>query len=309
MKIRYFACLGGLLSLCACSGGGGDGTLVDLATPIVATTTANKIPAAIVPLANTATPFNVATANMSFDTTVSGASQSFITAESGANTVTLTVDGTGTLTNVTSNINDAGAPGISFTRSGAPTLFSTFTLGQLATALESVGAGGVGSFALVGSNLNFSFFGGWIERTGATAFNTGSFAGGVDTPGGSVPTTGAASYSGTTFGTGVAATNPFTFTGTTGIVANFATGTVTTSFSNLITQSLLNNAVGRLPNLNGTSTITAGTNAYAGTLAGGSLTGTLNGNFFGGAAQETAGVYRVTDGATITVQGAFGAKQ
>jgi len=305
MKVHYFACLGAALTLSACSSGGGsNGTLADLATTISGTTSANRIPATLAPPA-AATAFDVSTGNASFNTTT-GLITSNINPTGSGNTVTLTVDAGGTLTNVAANINSGG---ISFTRSAAPTTFSTFTLGQLAAGLETVGAGGVGSFAFAGTNLNASFFGGWIERTGATTFNTGVVAGGSLTAGGAIPIVGSANYTGQTLGTGVVGTSPFTFTGNTLINANFATNTVTTSFSNLITQNLLTNAVGRLPNLTGTSTYTTGTNAYAGTLAGGTLSGTLNGNFFGLTAQETAGVWRVNDGATITVQGSFAAKQ
>ena len=60
-----------------------------------------------------------------------------------------------------------------------------------------------------------------------------------------------------------------------------------------------------LPNLNGSAAMTG--NAYAGTISGGALSGTINGNFYGTAAQETAGVWQASGGGNLWV-GSFGAK-
>ena len=60
-----------------------------------------------------------------------------------------------------------------------------------------------------------------------------------------------------------------------------------------------------LPDLTGTSTLSG--NAYAGPIAGTGLTGSINGNFYGYAAQETSGVWQASGGGN-TWLGSYGAK-
>jgi hypothetical protein len=70
---------------------------------------------------------------------------------------------------------------------------------------------------------------------------------------------------------------------------------------------------GSLPSLNSPITIDAASgvingNGYAAALSGGALTGTLNGNFYGPGARETAGVWQASGAGQVWV-GSFGAKQ
>jgi hypothetical protein len=81
---------------------------------------------------------------------------------------------------------------------------------------------------------------------------------------------------------------------------------VTTNISNLQFQSLASNVVTNQPNLAGSATISG--NQYTGTLSGGSLAGTSTGTFYGPAAAETAGVWKVSGGGTTAI-GSYGAKQ
>jgi hypothetical protein len=155
--------------------------------------------------------------------------------------------------------------------------------------------------------LNYAAYGLWASGDTATAGRAGTFAFGNLTPTASVPATGSATFNGTTIGVGAATSGStvYALQGTAQIIANFATQSVTTNLTNLGTKNIWTNAVGSLPNLSGTSTISG--NAYAGTIAGTGLTGTINGNFYGPAAQETAGVWQASGGGNAWI-GSYGAK-
>jgi hypothetical protein len=132
-----------------------------------------------------------------------------------------------------------------------------------------------------------------------------------------MPASGTATFNGATIGVGGATggSTAYSLVGNAQIIANFATQSVTTnltnlstlilSINNLSTQTISTNAVGSLPNLSGTSTISG--NAYAGPIAGTGLTGTIKGNFYGPAAQETAGVWQASGGGNAWI-GSYGAK-
>lgn len=65
-------------------------------------------------------------------------------------------------------------------------------------------------------------------------------------------------------------------------------------------------------NLNGTLTYSPGTSAFTGTLtsAGGTMSGTSNGQFYGPIAQELGGVFSIKSPSTVeTFTGAYGAKR
>jgi hypothetical protein len=155
--------------------------------------------------------------------------------------------------------------------------------------------------------LDYAAYGLWASGDTAAAGRAGTFAFGTLTPTGSVPATGSATFAGTTMGAGGATSGStvYALQGTAQIIANFATQSVTANLTNLSTQNIATNAVGSLPNLSGTSTISG--NAYAGPIAGTGLTGTINGNFYGPAAQETAGVWQASGGGNAWI-GSYGAK-
>jgi hypothetical protein len=121
-----------------------------------------------------------------------------------------------------------------------------------------------------------------------------------------VPATGTATFTGSTIGVGsINGTAIQALQGDAKIVANFASQSVSTNFTSLGTQNISTQATGSLPDLTGTSTLAG--NAYAGSISGGGLTGTVNGNFYGSAAQETAGVWQASGGGNVWI-GSFGAK-
>jgi hypothetical protein len=155
--------------------------------------------------------------------------------------------------------------------------------------------------------LNYAAYGLWVSDDAATAGRAGTFAFGSLTPTASVPATGSATFNGTTMGVGGATSGStvYALQGNAQIIANFATQSVTANLTNLSTQNISTNATGSLPNLSGTSAISG--NAYAGTIAGTGLTGTINGNFYGPAAQETAGVWQASGGGNAWI-GSYGAK-
>jgi len=155
--------------------------------------------------------------------------------------------------------------------------------------------------------LNYAAYGLWASGDTTTAGRAGTLAFGNLTPTASVPATGSATFNGTTIGVGGATSGStvYALQGNAQIVANFATQSVTTNLTNLGTQNISTNATGSLPNLTGTSTISG--NAYAGPIAGTGLSGTINGNFYGSNAQETAGVWQATGGGNSWI-GSYAAK-
>jgi C-lobe and N-lobe beta barrels of Tf-binding protein B len=155
--------------------------------------------------------------------------------------------------------------------------------------------------------LNYAAYGLWASGDTATAGRAGTFAFGNLTPTASVPATGSATFNGTTIGVGGATSGStvYALEGNAQIIANFATQSVTANLTNLSTQNISTNVVGSLPDLSGTSTISG--NAYAGPITGTGLIGTINGNFYGPAAQETAGVWQASGGGNSWI-GSYGAK-
>jgi hypothetical protein len=231
-------------------------------------------------------------------------------------TVTLTTDTTG-LTTVVFNIPTAGA---TFTKQftfsvwdyGGPVALAAPTADQLAAMLKNVlgspnTADAVITQSIGAQSLNYAAYGLWAAGDTAVAGRAGTFTFGNLTPAASVPATGTATFNGTTIGVGGGANGStvYSLQGNAQIVANFASQSVTTNLTNLATQNISTNATGSLPNLTGTSTISG--NAYAGPIAGTGLTGTINGNFYGPVALETAGVWQASGGGNSWI-GSYGAK-
>jgi hypothetical protein len=233
-------------------------------------------------------------------------------------TITLTTDGTG-LVKVAFNIPTTGA---TFTQQYTSSVWDyggpfgvvyTPTAAQLATILMRDVFGFPNTTASFitqstgGQSLNSAAYGFWASGDTATTGRAGTFAFGNLTPTASMPATGSATFNGQTFGVGGATSSStvHALQGNAQIVANFATHSVTTNLTNLSTQNISTNAVGSLPDLTGTFTISGA--AYTGPLSGGVLSGTINGNFYGSAAQETAGVWQASGGGNSWI-GSFGAK-
>jgi hypothetical protein len=221
-------------------------------------------------------------------------------------TITLTTDSLGNLSGVDmdpdgisdTNISSRG-PGRSLTDPNSGTLdlpnilCCSNTIGYAITQLAA------------GQGLTSSAYGLWAATLGSPAGNMGAFAFGNQTPAASVPTSGSATFSGFTIGMGGAADGHsiFDLKGNVQIIANFASQSVTTNLTNINASTY--GAQTSVPDLTGTSPMTG--NAYAGPISGGGLAGTINGNFFGSAAQETAGVWQASGGGNAWI-GSFGAK-
>jgi len=223
-------------------------------------------------------------------------------------TVTLTTDANGNLKVVSFNLPGFGLkdPGTSV----SPASSNTVAIGNVAIILrETIGSVGTMGYTLsqvAGSQtLTYSAFGLWGVGDQAGG-GVGGFAFGNLTPATSIPATGTASFNGTVTGTGLANGNTiYALQGDAQLNANFSNQSVTTKLTNLNTLNISTSATGSLPDLTGNSAISG--NAYSGAIAGGGLRGTLTGNFYGPAAQETAGVWQASGGGAFW-GGSYGAK-
>jgi hypothetical protein len=231
-------------------------------------------------------------------------------------TITLTTDGSG-LIKVAFNIPTTGT---TFTQQytssvwdyGGPIGTTAPTAAQLVTILRDVfgfpaTTGTITTQSIGGQSLNSAAYGFWASGDTTTAGRAGTYAFGNLTQAGSIPATGTATFNGQTIGIGGATggNTVYALQGKAQIIANFATQSVSTNLTNLTTQNISTNALGSLPDLSGTSTLSG--NAYAGSISGTGLTGTVNGNFYGPAAQETAGVWQASGGGNAWM-GSYGAK-
>jgi len=300
----------GMPLLAACSGGGGGGG-----------TTAVPAPAAPAPVVTPAgSPVNLQAASTrvaypaaAVTAVVTGTGTgSVITSASGQGaTLTLGTDASGNLNAVVFNL-----PGLSLQYPAPLTsLPSPLSVDSIASTLnDNLGSrnsiGAVLTQVAAGQILSASSYGLWLYTDSANTAQVGSLAFGNLTPAASVPATGSATFNG--FAIGTASTlnggSLYAVQGNAQIIANFATQNVTTNLTNLTVHNepyAPAATITSLPNLNGSAAMTG--NAYAGTISGGALSGTINGNFYGTAAQETAGVWQASGGGNLWV-GSFGAK-
>ena len=214
------------------------------------------------------------------------------------------------------------------TASGQPTErvgFVNNTTSKLITVLEADGLA-VPTTASPASGLSYAGFGMWNMRntavnTAATAIVGGAYAGGTPTTTAQMPRTGTATYTGKMTGTTLTASNTqFNLLGNARLTASFATHAVTGTMTGIKTYN------GRTAAAAGTFnslTISAGVisaNAFTATIKAGApgtnraasinqnTSGTLNAHFYGTAADEVAGVFRLVSGSR-QVLGSFGAKQ
>ena len=295
----------GLLFLTACGGGGGGGG----SAPTSATATA----APPSPNAGLYISFQTDSATITYPM----ASATALVTNAGTGGVAAAASGQGATMTLTTN---GGAFNIAF---NVPTTGSTFTqqyassvweidnpidrnapaAAYLATILRLAYGSPNRDFSEITQSigpqsLNSAAYGFWASGDTATTGRAGTFAFGNLTPTASVPSTGSATFNGLTIGAGGASSGStvYALEGKAQIIANFASQSVTTSLTNLSTQNISTNAVGSLPNLTGTSAMSG--NAYSGPIGGTGLTGTINGNFYGSAAQETAGVWQASGAAT-----------
>ena len=304
----------GVLFLAACGGGGGGGTSAALAPAPAAPAAAASGGLLSFQPDNTTVTYQLASATA----LVTNAGVGGVAAAASGQGATITVTQLGGGYTVVFNIPTTGTTftqqvGVGFNDIAyGPILFLPNTA-ELAAGLSQDLVGflnpndSVITQSVGAQSLNYAAYGLWASGDTATVGRAGTFAFGNLTPTASVPATGSATFNGTSIGIG-GATNGSTvyaLQGNAQIVANFATQSVTTNLTNLGTQNISTNATGSLPNLTGTSTISG--NAYAGPIAGTGLSGTINGNFYGPAATETAGVWQASGGGNSWI-GSYGAK-
>ena len=296
------------LPMAACSGGGGG----------VAAAPAPAAPAPVVTPSGSPVNLQAASTRVAYPAAAvtavvtSTGTGSVINSASGQGaTLTLGTDASGKLNAIVFSL-----PGLSLQYPAPLTsLSSPPSVDSIASDLND-NLGPPGSIGVVltqaaaGQILSASSYGLWLHTDSTNNAQVGSFAFGNLTPAASVPATGSATFNG--FAIGTASTlnggSLYAVQGNAQIIANFVTQNVTTNLTNLTVQNepyAPAATIASLPNLSGTSAMTG--NSYAGPIAGGALSGTINGNFYGPAAQETAGVWQASGGGNQWV-GSFGAK-
>lgn len=214
---------------------------------------------------------------------------------------------------------DASGKLISF--GDGTTSFGTSQSGNLA-ALGQPGIdrlhGASGSTAVVANpyalGWNYQSFGAWNQQNagGIGTITASSF--GQATPASAVPTSGQATFTGKSAGLYVSPAGQGSVTAADVTVnANFSARSLGFSTSGTtIARDLKAPVAAPHLNLNGTFTYSAGSNAFSGTVsnAGGSMSGSSKGQFYGPAAQELGGAYSLKSPTTVeTFTGAYGAKR
>ncbi len=293
------------LLLSGCGGGGGGAPAVIVAPP--------PTPAGI-PVSFQAAGTTVTYSPSHISARVSSGVVTFSSGASASSyTISVTTKPNGDLSSVTFDI---PTPPESFKQtynSGFGPL-NSLTLAQLAKALAAIDYGVPGSNGFLASQvaasqqLSSSAYGMWAILDTTSAGRIGAFAIGDRTPVASVPTTGTATYTGTMIGAGSGTAAQVAVLGNAQIVANFATKSVTTNFTNILTENLVTGARVALPNLTGTSVISAAGTGYSGPISGTGLTGTVGGSFRGPDALETSGYWSAGGGGSSYL-GSYGAKK
>ena len=229
---------------------------------------------------------------------------------------------------VTGDATPAGGAAVQYDASGKLVHFGagTASFGPAnAGNLAALGQPGVdrlhgpsGNVALVANpyalGWNYQSYGAWNEqKTGASGtISVSSF--GQATPGSAVPTSGSATFTGKSSGFYVSPTGQGSIAAADVTVnANFSTRSLGfhTSATTIARDVKAPVAAPHL-NLSGTLTYSAGTNAFAGTVAnaGGTLSGSSKGQFYGPTAQELGGVFNLKSSTSSeALTGAYGAKR
>jgi hypothetical protein len=241
-----------------------------------------------------------------------------VAGDTGTNSVTLTTDSNGNLFSIAINITTPGGTGPTLSQSffgGGTQGNATLTPGQFA-ALVSAIAGSPATTANAVyqgtvAGLNYSAYGAWMQSNGGGSYNVGVYSFGPETT--VMPLIGTANYTGTTLGFGSNGAAPFTLSGAVTISVNFATMTVPTfQISGITTQDVNDPNPGpTIGTITGTGGIVGNKYTFpiSGTsVQGGALSGTVNGTFYGAAANETGGTWRAGNlGNTFNVIAGYGA--
>ena len=211
-------------------------------------------------------------------------------------------------------------------------LDATFTSSSLLKGPSTVAGG---TFRLTASNANYAALGLWeVDTTSATAggatenkIHLGAFTTGFETPVSALPTSGVATYAGAQSVAGLVTSNSSSgvsrasLIGDASFSANFGTGAITGSFTNMIVTASPG-FVAPTPwnSVSVTSSLIAGTSRFSGSTAaasapnapyviGGSATGRIDGGFYGPNANELGAVWSLSDGQNVVVGTAQGGHQ
>jgi len=204
----------------------------------------------------------------------------------------------------------------------------TFSSTSLLKGATTVSLGTNNSFRLTASNINYAALGLWEQdAAGANGSNPiflGTFITGYETPVSGVPTTGTASYSGTQNVTAIVSSTQggqlsrASVLGDGNYTANFGTGTLNGTFTNMTVITANPNATvtpwnnvsvsasiagNRFTNGSVTAAAPASPSNY--TVTGGT-TGKFDGGFYGPNADELAGVWSLTDSSHAVIGVATG---
>ncbi len=161
---------------------------------------------------------------------------------------------------------------------------------------------------------DYQSFGAWSNARDPAAMSMGATSFGAPTPAGSVPTSGAAEFTGKLAGLYVSPDGAGAMAAADLVVStNFTTRSLSIASSGTaLARDITTSTAAPHLDVSGTLTYSPGANAFAGTLvnAGGTMSGTSNGQFYGPAAQELGGVFTLKSATTAeTFVGAYGAKR
>ena len=307
------------LAACSSSGGGmgaaAPSGAASASAPVATTVVTSGVPVNL-QSANTMVTYQAASATdtvSALSTNGLGGAAAVKTPGQGA-TLTITTDASGNLKALSFNMPGftGGFPGSGFASLTPSATIDATNVADILTANygSSNSIGYTLSQVTGGQLLSSSAYGAWLSTDSGKVAHLGAFAIGNLTPASAVPATGSATFNGATTGANsvVKTDSVYAVQGNVQIVANFSAQTVTASLTNFVVRTAPYSsapAVSGLPNLTGTAPIAG--NGYAGTISGGMLSGTINGNFYGSGAQETAGVWQASGGGN-TWMGSYGAR-
>jgi hypothetical protein len=165
------------------------------------------------------------------------------------------------------------------------------------------------AFADPDSNgFDYQTFGVWKTGIGTGSGSMGAFSVGSPTATTAIPTTATATFTGTAGGFVVnKAGDGASFSADATLDANFAKRTVGFTTAN---STLFNGAARPGLDMNGSMTYAAGSNSMSGNVsAQNGMSGDMQGQFYGPAAQEVGGTFALKGTGTATMGGGFGAKR
>jgi hypothetical protein len=191
--------------------------------------------------------------------------------------------------------------------------------GSAGTYTQSPFTSAASSMAIVANpyiaGWDYQSFGVWnTQAAGGDGGTIGAHSFGAATPASAVPLSGTATFAGKLGGLYVSPAGEGSIAaGDVTVNADFSARSLSFSSSNTVTTRDLAAAT-PAPNLNlsGTLSYASGSNTFSGTLtsAGGTMSGTSNGQFYGPKADELGGVFAVKSPTTVeTFTGAYGAKR